>query len=179
MPYALSKKTVLAVATEATPGTPIATPTHYVPTKHTYKRLVKKQYITDDRGVRDENNDVVTLVFEGEQTSRASSTPTCPYFIYAALGSDTATQPNDGTAPSAWQHIMVPADIPPTLTLYKSYQTELYQMPFSVVTKFSFKLTNEGSLMFDADATSNSHGTYLDLGVLRSRPSIRWRVRSQ
>ncbi len=161
MPYALSKKTVLAVATEATPGTPIATPTHYVPTKHTYKRLVKKQYITDDRGVRDENNDVVTLVYEGAHDLKGEFyADVDPYFIYAALGSDTATQPNVGTAPSAWQHIMVPADIPPTLTLYKSYQTELYQMPFSVVTKFSFKLTNEGSLMFDADATSNSHGTY-------------------
>ena len=29
-----------------------------------------------------------------------------------------------------------------------------------MITKFSLKLTNEGSLMFDADAVSNSHAAY-------------------
>ena len=161
MAYALSKKTVLAVATEATPGTPRTTPTLFVPTKHTYKRIVKQQYITDDRGIRDDNNDVVQLVYEGQHSLKGEFyADTSPYFINAALGSDTPTQPNVGQAPTAWQHVMVPADVPPTLTLYKSYQTELYQMPFSVITKFSLKLTNEGSLMFDADAVSNSHAAY-------------------
>jgi hypothetical protein len=121
MAYALSKKTVLAVATETTPGTAPATPTLYVPTKHTYKRIVKQQYITDDRGVRDDNNDVVQLVYEGQHSLKGEFyADTSPYFINAALGQDTATQPNAGSAPTAWQHVMIPADIPPTLTLYKS-----------------------------------------------------------
>ena len=160
--YALSKKTVLGVAMEtlAAPGTPISTPTLFVPTKHTYKRVVKKTYVTDDRGVRDDNNDVVVLVYEGQHSLKGEFyADTSPYFIIAALGLDTATQPNVGTAPTAWQHLITPADIPPTMTLFKSYQTEKYQMPFSVVTKMSFKYTNETSLMFDCDLTSNSHVT--------------------
>jgi hypothetical protein len=161
MTYSLSKKTVLAVATETTPGTAPATPTLYVPTKHTYKRMVKHQYISDDRGVRDDNNDVVQLVQEGNHSLKGEFyADTSPYFIYGALGATADTQPNVGSAPTAWQHIMTPADQPPTLCLYKSYQAEKYQMPFSVVEKFSFKLTNQGTLMFDADCISNGHATY-------------------
>jgi hypothetical protein len=161
MTYSLSKKTVLAVATEATPGVAIATPTLYVPTKHTYKRMVKHQYITDDRGVRDANNDVVQLVQEGNHSLKGEFyADTSPYFIYAALGADATSQPSVGSAPTAWQHVMTPADIPPTLTLYKSYQAEKYQMPFNVVEKFSIKMTNQGTVMFDADTVSNGHATY-------------------
>src|SRR5271165_6039141 len=149
MTYALSKKTVLAVATETTAGTSPATPTLYVPTKHTYKRMVKRQYITDDRGVRDENNDVVNLVYEGDHSLKGEFyADTSPYFIYAALGADTATQPNVGMAPTAYQHVMVPADIPPTLSLYKSYQTEKYQMAFGLVKKFSLKWSTGSALQF-------------------------------
>jgi hypothetical protein len=161
MTYSLSKKTVLAVATETTPGTAPATPTLYVPTKHTYKRMVKHQYITDDRATRDDNNDVVQLVLEGNHSLKGEFyNDTSPYFILGALGLDTPSQPDAGGAPTAWQHIMTPADIPPTLTLYKSYQAAKYQMPFSVVEKFSFKLQNQGTLQFDADLVSNGHMAY-------------------
>jgi hypothetical protein len=161
MTYSLSKKTVLAVATEATAGVAPATPTLYVPTKHTYKRMVKHQYITDDRATRDDNNDVVELVQEGNHSIKGEFyADTSPYFINAALGADAPTQPDAGSAPTAWQHVMTPADLPPTLCLYKSYQAEKYQMPFTVVEKFSFKMQNQGTVQFDADCVSNGHATY-------------------
>jgi hypothetical protein len=164
--YALSKKTVLGVAPEATPGTAASAISLYVPTKHTYKRMIKHQYITDDRGVLDENNDVVALVAEGNHSLKGEFyADTSPYFIYSALGQEAApTQPDAVNAPTAWLHTMTPIATPvngqlPTLTLFKSYQTDLYQMPYAVVEKFSFKLTNTGTLQFDADAVSNQHAT--------------------
>jgi hypothetical protein len=164
--YALSKKTVLGVATEAVPGTAETAVTHYVPTKHTYKRMLKQQYISDDRGVLDDNNDVVALVVEGNHALKGDFyADTSSYFIYAALGADAVTQPDVSNAPTAYQHIITPTNNPtngvlPTLTLFKSYQTDLYQMPFSVVEKFSFKLANQGVLTFDADCVSNQHATF-------------------
>ena len=72
---------------------------------------------------------------------------TSPYFLYGFMGTDVATQPNAGTAPTVYLHSMALADTPPSLTLFKSYDAAAYYFAYSVVEKVVFKFTADGKLL--------------------------------
>ena len=72
---------------------------------------------------------------------------TSPYFLYGFMGTDIATQPNAGTAPTVYLHSLTLADTPPSLTLFKSYDYAAYYFAYSVVEKVVFKFTADGKLL--------------------------------
>jgi hypothetical protein len=153
---AISKKSFMGVAREATSGTAATAPTLYVPTKSTTKAKRKTEYLDEERGDRNANYDAVDTIRWGEWDAKGSwYNDTSPYFLIAALGLDTASQPNAGTAPTVWKHVISLADIPPSLTLFKNYDAALYYHPYSVVEKWSLKFSSDGKLLeFDPSGKS-------------------------
>lgn len=152
MVAAISKKTWLGVAKESTPGTAIVTPTLYVPTKSTLKQMVKREYLDEERGDRNADYDGITTTRWTDWDMKGPFYPdSMVYFLMAALGGDTVTQPNAAAAPTVYKHTIGLADIPPALTLHKSYASQFYYAPYSCVEKFSFKIGGPEKLMeFDA-----------------------------
>jgi hypothetical protein len=153
---AISKKSFMGVAREATPGTAATAPTLYVPTKSTTKAKKKVEYLDEERGDRNANYDSVDTIRWGEWDMKGNFYhDSMLYFLIAAMGGDTASQPDAGGAPTAWKHTVGLADIPPALTLFKNYDAALYYHPYSVVEKFSFKFTSDGKLLeFDCSGKS-------------------------
>jgi hypothetical protein len=157
---AISKKSWLGVATEASPGTARTTPTLYHPCKSKFSNKTKYVYLDEERGTRDGNYGRVPTV----QHATGSITgpyynDTSPYFLYGFMGADTASQPNAGTDPTVWQHALSCADIPPALDLFRGYDAAQYNFVYTAVDKVTFKYTADGKLLeMDADVQSQ-YGT--------------------
>ena len=83
---------------------------------------------------------------------------TSPYFLNAFMGTDTASQPNAGTAPTVYLHSFTLADTPPSLTLFKSYDAAAYYFAYSVVEKVVFKFTADGKLLEADFDTQDQYG---------------------
>lgn len=152
----ISKHSYMGVAREATPGTAMTAPTLYVPTKSTTKAKKKVEYLDEERGDRNSHYDSVDTIRWGEWDMKGSFYhDSMLYFLIAAMGSDTASQPNAGTDPTVWKHAVGLAEIPPSLTLFKNYDAALYYHPYSVVEKFTFKFSADGKLLeFDCNGKS-------------------------
>ena len=159
---AISKKSWLGVATEATPGTARTAPKVFHPCKSKFSNKTKYVYLDEERGTRDANYGRVPTV----QHATGSITgpyynDTSPYFLYGFMGADTPTQPNAGTDPTVWQHALACADIPPALDLFRSYDVKAYAFAYVVVDKVTFKWTADGKLLeMDSDVQSQ-YGTVL------------------
>lgn len=137
---ALSRKQWLGVAREATAGTMQANPTLYLPTKGKFKNLKKRLYFTEDRNTRDGNNEVRdgSLHSEGDLQG-AWYNDAAPYLLLAFMGTDTATQPNAGTAPTVYSHALTLADNPLPIDFWKGYDSFVYKMAYNVVKSIKFK----------------------------------------
>jgi hypothetical protein len=145
---ALSKKSFMGVAREATPGTAMTAPTLYIPTKSTTKARRKTEYTDEERGDRNSNYDAIDTIRWGEWDSKGPwYGDTCAYLLLGAMGGDTITQPDSINAPTAYKHTLGLADTPPSLTLFKNYDAALYYHPYSIVEKFGLKFTSDGKLL--------------------------------
>jgi hypothetical protein len=140
---AISKKSWLAIAREVTPGTAPASPTLFIPTKSIMKGTQHFEYLDEERGDRNANYDRVATLREG------STDPKGPwyndvggYWLLGAMGSDTATQPDSGHAPTVYKHTFALADVPPSFTVWKSYDAKVYSGSYAVVEKLAFKWTS-------------------------------------
>jgi hypothetical protein len=151
---AVSKKVWLGVATEATSGTAIATPTVFIPTKASFKNQTKYVYANDDRGTRDANNARVATVRLSSWDSKGNwYNDTSPYLLLAMMGLDTPSQPAVGTDPTVWSHALTLADVPKTLTLSRQLDAvTAYQSAYGAVEKMSFKWNADGKLL-ECDST--------------------------
>lgn len=153
---ALSKRTWLGIAREAVPGTAITTPTRYIPCKSTVKGTVKNVILDEERGTRDAAYGHVQTTREGSIDVKGSFYPdSFGYLLLGALGSVTSTQPDNTGNPLVYKHAFALADIPPSFTCLKNYDTKAYYMPYSVVEKVNIKFTGEGKLM-DLDSSLKS-----------------------
>lgn len=157
---AISKKSWLGVATEATPGTARTNPTKYHPCKSKFSNKTKYVYLDEERGTRDANYGRVPTV---QHATFSATGPyyndTSPYFLYAFMGADTPSQPNASTDPTVWLHDLACADVPPTLDLFRGYDVAQYNFAYVVVEKVTFKWTADGKLLeMDADGQSQ-YGT--------------------
>lgn len=145
---AISKKTWTGIAREATSGTAIANPTVFIPTKTTFKGGKKREYLNEERGDRNGNYGVVDSI---RQTALDFKGPyyndVHPYLLIGALGANTSTQPNSGTAPTVWKHVINLADVPPSFTIFRSLDAVTYYVPYFVVEKWGLKLATEGKLV--------------------------------
>lgn len=150
---AISKKSALGVATEATSGTLIATPTLYVPTKSMIKAMKKREYLQEERGDRNEEYDVVDTTRTGEYDIKGPFYPDAHgYFLLGALGSAASVQQASTTA---YKTTYTLADIPKTLSLYKSFDAKRYSLAYSTVEKFTIKYSSSEKLLeFDASGKS-------------------------
>jgi hypothetical protein len=152
MPTAISKKSWAGVGKEAVPYTAQTSPTVYVPGKSTMKFNKKREYIDDERNSRDDNYDVVDTTRQGAFDIKGNwYNDTSGYFVLGALGADTVTQPDATHAPTVYQHAMALADSPPTLTLFRGLDWQVYYMAGCGVEKIVWKFSAEGKLLeFDA-----------------------------
>ena len=148
MPLGISKKTWTGVAREATPGTAIANPTLYVPTKTTFKGGKKREYLDEERGDRNMNYGVVDSIRQSAlQLKGPYYNDAHVYLLLGAMGAETPTQPNAGTAPTVWKHSLSLADVPPSFTMFRSLASVAYYIPYSVVEKFTLSFQSEGKLL--------------------------------
>lgn len=147
---AVSKKSWLAVAMEAVSGTAATTPTVYYPAKAVLKHKKARVYPDEERGTRDTNYDAIDTVRHGEVDPKGNwYMDTSPYFLIAAMGQDTVTQPDAAHAATVYKHTLALADVPPTMTVFKSYQHTVYYTAYSAVQKFTLKWTADKTLEFE------------------------------
>lgn len=144
---AITRKTWYGIARETTPGTPIATPTMFLPLKGVTKFNRKTEYTKEERGSRDTNYSAVYLTRQGTSDFKGGLyADALGYFLLGMFGSVVSTQPDATNAPTAWQHVFSYADVPPSFTIFKSYDSAVYQMPYSCVEKLSIKIVAEGKV---------------------------------
>ena len=150
---AISKKSWLGVAREATFGTAITTPSLYVPTKSMLKQMKKREHLDEERGDRNSNYDVIDTTRWGEWDIKGPWYPdSMVYFLIAAFGSVSSAQQ---AATTAYKHTLGLADVPPTLTLMKSFDAKTYYAPGSYVEKWSIKFSGAEKLVeFDCSGKS-------------------------
>lgn len=162
---ALSKKSWTGVAREATPGAAATNPTLFVPTKSKVQNKTKFVYLDEDRNTRDANNDrVATTRMASGSLDGALYLDTAPYFFLAFMGGVVSSQPDSVNAPTAYEHDLTLADNPPTLTIFKGYDTvRSYYWAYAAVSKIKVKFSAEGKVLeystdFDAQFKTNYTG---------------------
>jgi hypothetical protein len=151
---AISRKSWLGVATEATSGVAIALPTVMVPTKTSFKNKTKYVYLEDERGSRDINNGRVPTVRISDWTTKGNwYNDSSTYLLRAFMGGDAASQPAVGTDPTVWQHALSLVDVPPSLTMSRQFDAvSAYQAAYGCVEKMQFKWDANGKLL-ECDST--------------------------
>jgi hypothetical protein len=143
MGYSISKKSYLGLGFEATPGTALTTPTVYHPCKSIMKGTKKREELKEERGTRDAVYGIVDTTREGQTDPKGSwYNDTSPYFLIAALGTVTSSQPDATNAPTIYKHIISLADQPRSLTLFKNYEAAVYVGAYGAVEKWSLKLAS-------------------------------------
>jgi hypothetical protein len=151
----ISKKAWLAVAVESpsytaktAPGTP-----GYIPAKTAVKGGWKPEYLDEERGDRNANYGVVLTTREGDADPKGPYyNDTSPYWFLGFMGTDTVSQPDSAHAPTVYKHTFSWADVPPTFTVFKSYDAAVYYMTGSVVEKVVLKFSAEAKLL-ECEAT--------------------------
>ncbi len=144
----LSKRSYLGVGVEATPGTALATPTVYHPCKSLLKGTKKREQLKEERGNRDAVYGIVDTIREGATDPKGAwYNDTSPYFLIGALGAVASTQPDATNVPAVYKHNISLADLPHSLTIFKSYDYAVYVGAYAVVEKFSLKFSSEGKLL--------------------------------
>lgn len=146
----ISKKSALAIAKETTPYTAMTVPSSngWIPTKSIVKGGWKPEYLNEERGDRNENYGVVLTTREGDGDPKGPwYNDTSGYFLYGFMGSDTVTQPDATHVPTVYKHTLAFADNPPTFTVFKSYDANLYSMAGTIVEKVTLKYSAAGKLL--------------------------------
>lgn len=144
----ISKRSFLGIGLEAASGTALVTPTVYHPTKSTTKATKKREKIDDERANRDGPYGIVDTNRSGTLDGKGNwYNDTSPYFLIAALGGVTSTQPDAANVPTVYKHTMNLTDVPKTLTAFKSYDNAVYVHAYSAVSKFGLKFAADGKVL--------------------------------
>jgi hypothetical protein len=156
----ISRKGWLGLAKEATPGTAIATPTLFLPSKSKFKQQTKFAYVDEDRGTRDVNNQRIATVQQSVGSSSGSwYNDASPYLLLAFMGTDTPSQPASGTDPTVWSHAFALADTPPTLTVFRSFDYATYSMAYCMVSKLKLSFSADNKTFQCAADLQGLYGT--------------------
>jgi hypothetical protein len=145
---AITRKTWYAMSRETTPGTAATTASFWLPKKGDLKRERKPEYSTEERGTRDTN-------YQVQYTTRKSTADfkglfyvdTDPYFILGAMGAVSSTQPDSTHVPTVYKHTFSFSDTLPSYTIFKNYDSQVYQQTMNYVEKFDIKVTADGKLI--------------------------------
>ncbi|GCE45183.1 hypothetical protein EI42_03157 [Thermosporothrix hazakensis] len=145
---AISKKSWLGFGVETTPGVALAAPSVFHPCKSVMKGAKKREQLKEERGNRDAVYGLVDTARDGSTDPKGPFyVDTSPYLMLAAFGSTVAVQPDPENAPDVYRHLFELADIPPTLTLFKSYDAAVYVASYAAVEKWSLKINSDGKLI--------------------------------
>lgn len=171
MTTAISKLSWTGVAREASAGSAAATPTIYVPTKSKFQQKTKYVYLNEERATRDGNNRRVGTVRMASGSLQGSVyLESIPYFLLGFMGAVTSTQPDAGGAPTAYQHALALADVPPALTLFKGYDHHGYYFAYSVVNKLKLKWAADGKVLEYDAASESQYGVKIGAGYATMTP---------
>lgn len=144
----ISKKSWLGIALESPSYTAATAPANFIPTKSLIKGGWKPEYLNEERGDRNANYGVVLTTREGMGDPKGPYyNDYHPYFILGMMGADNVSQPDAAHAATVYKHTFAWADIPPTFTVFKSYDAGVYYMPGTVVDKLTFKFAAEAKLL--------------------------------
>ena len=151
---AISKKTYLVLGKESTPGTAnTATNLKSVPCKSNIKAVKKREYPQEERGDRNAQYLGMDSTREADiDIKGAWYNDSMALLLLGYFGTDTASQPNAGTAPTCYDHTLTFADVPPSLTVHKNYDAKAYYSAYACVEKLTLKFTAEGKLI-ECDST--------------------------
>lgn len=153
-PQAISKKSFLAASLEAVSGTLAATQQYYVPCKSVMKGVQRDEKMSEERGTRDDNNDRVQTTRDGSTDPKGAwYNDTSPIWLFGITGLPTASQPDSTHAPTVYKQTIPTSfsDIPPTLSLWKSYHRVTYYTASAAVKKVTLKWTVDKGLECDVD----------------------------
>lgn len=152
---AISKKSYLILARETTPGTAVLTGNKLfsVPSKSMIKAVKKREYPQEERGDRNAQYTAIDTTREADIDIKGNwYNDVDGLLLYAYFGADAVSQPNASSVPSAYLHTFTFADIPPSLTVHKSFDAKAYYSAYAVLEKLTLKFTAQGKL-FERDAT--------------------------
>jgi hypothetical protein len=149
---ALSRRSWLGIARESTSGIAVTTPALYIPTKSTMKNVKKREYLNEERGSRDKDYDVVDTTRNATWDVKGPFYPDAHgYFLFGALGAVSTSVTSDASG-NVHKHVFSLADIPPSFTLMKSFDSKTYYSAYSMVEKFTIKLSGAEKLI-ECDAS--------------------------
>lgn len=150
-PQAISKKTWLALALEATQLTGAATTNLiYIPTKGSIEGIQHVEYPDEDRNTVDDNNTKVATNREGKFELKGAFYPDAtPQALWTLIGAPTTTQPDVTNAPTVYKHTLNFQDIPPTASVYKSWHQIVQFSPGGTLQKATLKWDSKKLLEFD------------------------------
>jgi hypothetical protein len=157
----ISKKQWLGWGIETTPGTLIATPTVFVPSKAGFKRMQGYSYQQEDRNTRDKNNDRVSTIRHSEGDPKGAwYNDVHPYLLYGFMGGWAMSQPDMTHAATVYKHNFTLTDLPPTLSCYKGYHNHVYTMAYGGVSKLKLKWTPNKELEVESTITGLWYNKY-------------------
>lgn len=157
----VGRKTLMGLAFETVPGTPATVPAVWVPCKSILKGTKKKERPDEERGDLDEVHDSILVQQQGAMDPKgAYYNDVHPYFIKSVFGNFITTQPDATGVPTCYKHAMAWADVPPALTLFKSYDGFIRQAAYGVTEKLNFKFTSDKLLECDPTLKSNFPSNY-------------------
>lgn len=152
MAQAITKKSWLAACFESVPLTLAAEANAiFIPTKAVMKGHQAFEYLDEERNTVDANNDRQATTRDGTTDPKGAwYNDSAALFLFGVTGYPNSTQPDNVGAPTVWKHTLQLQDIPPTLSLWKSYHQVAYYAPGGATEKFVLKWTSAKLLEFDA-----------------------------
>lgn len=152
----VSRKTLMGLAFESPAGTKATAPAVWVPAKSILKGTKKKEHPDEERGNLDEIYDSILVEQGGAMDPKgAYYNDVHPYFIKGVIGGFTNTQPDVSHAPTVYKHAFAWADVPPSMTLFKSYDGNIRYAGYGVCEKLGFKFSADKLLECDPTLKCN------------------------
>jgi hypothetical protein len=153
MAQAISKKGWLAACLENTALT-LATEAKalFIPCKAVMTGTQHYEYLDEERNTVDTPNERQATVREGKTDPKGSFyVDTSALFLFGLTGTPTSTQPDSGGNPTVWKHTFNLSDIPPTLSMWKSYHQVTYYASGVAVEKVVLKWSSNKLLEIDVN----------------------------
>jgi hypothetical protein len=140
MAQAISRKSWLGMCLESVALTQATAPQLYLPTKSVMKGVQRYEYFAEERGTRDVNNDRVPTTRDGDTAPKGAwYNDSSPLLLWSLLGQPTVSQPDAAHVATVFKHTIAIADIPPSLSLWKSYHNKNYKAAGGAVRKVQLK----------------------------------------
>jgi hypothetical protein len=152
----VSRKTLMGLALEGVAGTAESVPTVWVPAKSILKGTKKKERPDEERGDLDVVHDSILVQQEGAMDPKGAYYNDVHGYLWKMFfGNLTTSQPDATHAPTVYKHTFAWADVPPSATLWKSYDGFIRQGAYGTLEKMSLKFSADKLLEIEPTFKSN------------------------